>query len=305
MKTFSELRNLYGSLCNNTTSTNLTLGSQLINDAIRRILASFDWPFLVKSTTMSTSAGVQFYDLPFDYDRLINVDVTQGSTRYNPIQAPSQDFWDRLNMNTNVQSNIPTYFFIQSGRVGFYPIPSTTTSNAISVTYRQRVANLAVADYTTGNVSAVTNGATTVTGSGTSWTSAMAGRWISITQTDTAGQSGDGIWYQIASVASTTSLTLSKAYQGTTISGNTAYTIGQVSLLPEAHQDLPVYWAAYVYFSSVQPERNQSPLFKQMYDESFARLVRDYGMKTSNPVMDIGEEYPYFNPNLAPTNIGT
>ena len=305
MKSFTELQNLFGSLVNNTSASNLTLGNQLMNDAYRRICASFDWPFLIAQTTISTSAGTQFYDLPYNYDRLIDVDVTQGSTRYTPLLAPSQDFWSRLNMNTNVQSNIPSYFFVLNGRIGFYPIPSTTTSGAISVSYRQRIPNLSVADYTTGTV-AVTNGSTTVTGSGTSWSAPMAGRWIKIDQSNTGGASGDGIWYQISSVTNSTTIVLAKAYSGTTVTGSGTYTIGDVSLLPEAYQDLPVYWAAYVYFSSVQPERNQSPLFKQMYDENLARLVKDYSMTTSSPVVDIGgEDVPYFNPNLAPTNIGT
>lgn len=71
------------------------------------------------------------------------------------------------------------------------------------------------ANYSTGTIS-VTNGDSTVTGSGTSWstaTNAVAGEYI---------QLPDSKWYKIASIASNTSLEIemgSTGYQGTTLSG--------------------------------------------------------------------------------------
>lgn len=304
-KSYTELRNLFGTLTNNDSSTNLALGDQLVNDAIRRICASFNWPWLEKTASISTTASTQFYSLPNDYDRLIDVTVTIGSNRYSPIECPSRDMWDRLNLNTSTTSDTPEYFFIFNNQVGFYPIPASTTSNAITISYRRRVANLSLADYSTGNVSALTNGATAVTGSGTTWTTPMGGRWIKITPTTTAGQSGDGMWYEVASVGSATTLTLSKAYAGTTITGNTAFVLGEMSVLPESYQDLPVYWAAFVYFSSVQPEVNQAGQYKSMYEEMFGNLKRDYSMKSSSPVMDDGTDHWMINPNLTVSNIGS
>lgn len=63
---------------------------------------------------------------------------------------------------------------------------------------------------------AVTNGSTTVTGTGTNFTSAMVGGGFIKT--------GDTASYKITAVASTTSLTLGSSYSGTTSSGS-AYTI--------------------------------------------------------------------------------
>lgn len=63
---------------------------------------------------------------------------------------------------------------------------------------------------------AVTNGSTTVTGTGTNFTAAMVGGGFIKT--------GDTASYKITAVASTTSLTLGSAYSGTTSSGS-AYTI--------------------------------------------------------------------------------
>lgn len=122
MKSYSTLRNLFGTLTNNNSSTNLTLGDQLMNDYYRKIVAERD----------------------FDFEQKTAVDFT-------------------------------------------------------------------IADYNTGTVDGATNGSKTVTGLGTTWTSAMAGRYIQIAGT------GDSVWYKIDSVGSTTSLTLSDFYNGTTI----------------------------------------------------------------------------------------
>lgn len=73
------------------------------------------------------------------------------------------------------------------------------------------------ANYSTGTLS-VTNGSTTVTGSGTTWataTNAEAGEYIKLP---------DGKWYKINSVSTNTSLTIEVSYQGSTLSGQT-YTI--------------------------------------------------------------------------------
>ena len=74
-----------------------------------------------------------------------------------------------------------------------------------------------VAAYTTGTV-AVTEGLTTVTGTGTTFTAAMVGRKFR------AGS--DTAYYVIAAFVSTTEVTLEAAYQGTTATGAT-YSIYQ------------------------------------------------------------------------------
>ena len=68
-----------------------------------------------------------------------------------------------------------------------------------------------MAQYKTGTVS-VTNGSATVTGSGTGWSAEIAaGDLFTIV--------GDNAWYEVASVGSNTSITLSANYAGTTGSG--------------------------------------------------------------------------------------
>lgn len=85
-----------------------------------------------------------------------------------------------------------------------------------------------VAEYTTGTVS-VTNGSATVTGSGTTFTSAMVGRKFRI--------DSQSAYYTILSVASATSLTLEQNFQGDTASAQN-YTIYQDEYLLRADVDL-------------------------------------------------------------------
>ncbi len=72
-----------------------------------------------------------------------------------------------------------------------------------------------IAPYTTGTVTA-TNGSATITGSGTTFTSAMVGRKIKV--------GSDNAYYRIKTFTSATSIDLEANYQGTTASAQT-YTI--------------------------------------------------------------------------------
>lgn len=74
--------------------------------------------------------------------------------------------------------------------------------------------------YNTGTAS-FTNGSTTVTGTGTSWTSAMVGQWIRCFETATGQTDYLGRWYKITAVASATSLTISQPYEAPRNSSNT------------------------------------------------------------------------------------
>src|SRR5262245_44661526 len=122
MKSYTTLRNLYGSFTQNTSTDNLTLGDQLINDETRRMLRKTPW-LLEASWTDTTVAGTQFYKLPPDYGKMINTTIAIGAYSYTPQDAPSRDFWDRININTSVKSNYSEWRYIYNRQVGFWPTP--------------------------------------------------------------------------------------------------------------------------------------------------------------------------------------
>lgn len=292
MKSYTALRNLYGAFTQNTSTDNLALGDQLINDEHRRLLRKAPW--LLEGTWYDTTvASQQFYTLPPDYGKLINATVTIGSFSYTPQEVPSRDFWDKLNLNTVIKSNIPQWRYIYNKQLGLWPTPSANGStNNIAFNYQKRIKDLNAADYTTGTVS-ISNASLTVTGTAT-FTAAMVGRYIRVDES--AG--GDEEWYEISGYTNATTLTLKQPYQGATVSGAT-YTIGQMPLLPEEYQDIPVYFAASVYWQTRDEQRYQQFLDNYRYKHN--DFLKDYRLKSSSVILDIGKPQTLINPNLTIT----
>lgn len=235
------------------------------------------------------------YNLPYDYDKLIAMTITIGSTQYISREVADKITWDYLNQNTQITSNIANYYFILNGQLLIWPIPSSS-GNTITYTYRRKARDLSMADYTTGTV-AVTSGFTTVTGTGTTWRRGMVGQWLRITANNTSdATSGDGEWYRIRAVSSTTSIILEKAYSGPSVAGG-SYTIGEMPLLPENYHQMPVYQSAAWYWTA-----NENPakakMFQDLYDANMKQLRDDHLSKTTDDTINEIESGLMRNPNL-------
>lgn len=300
MKSYSTIRNLAGSLSQNTTSTNLTLLDQLINDAHRYLLEKYF--FNDASTTITTVASQQFYNLPFDFSKNKTDTITTGQLVWTPTEVLSRQDWDRLNVFPYT-ANFPSNYFIWNNQLGFYPIPSTD-GNTITYNYKRRPTELTIADYSTGTVSA-TNGSTTITGSATSFLAnymPVAGSvlplnlWIKITP-----PSGDGNWYKISSITSATVLTLVNTYTGGTTTGAN-YVIGQMPLLLEDFHDLLVYRPLMIYFSTIVDNPTKRKEFADLYNEGIARMEEYAGSKTVN--VNLRQYINTLNPNRYQSSIG-
>lgn len=308
MKSYTEGRNLAGTWTKNTSTANLSYLDQIANDDYRHLCALMDWPFLERQRTLSTSAGVQYNTLPYDCDlvREISVIPTGSTIRYTPRRVADRETWDRINLRSSTPvSDIPESYFVMNGQVGLYPIPASS-NNTIYVQQKTRVIDLSMADYTTGTIVSIANGATTVTGSGTSWTAQMTGRWIRITYSNTAN-TGDGLWYEISSVTNSTTLELVRAYGGTSISaGSAAYTIGQMPLLPESFHDLPWLFSAGSYWQKEGDKRAQSffdihgtsPMGGRAATGRVRELIAGYANATTDFVLEEGWQREEINPNL-------
>ncbi len=362
MKSYTTLRNLFGSISQNTSTANLTLADQLLNDSHRYLIQKYfnnegsfsvstvgaqdltatatlsanavsatltaPWGYHSTSayitfsngdvrsanftsgstavtwavgltdtaTTALSVGGVQFYPLPPNYSKLKDLTIMIGNLQWVPSEIFTRDEWDRLNVFP-YYADIPNNFFLypggdHGGQVGIWPIPSTT-GNIITYNYKFRVPDLSLADYTTGTVS-VTTGTTAITGSGTTFiptTNAHTeSRWIQISQ-----NKGDNLWYQVASVDSTTGITLYGAYQGITVSGG-SFTIGQMPILNEDFHDMLVYRALMIYFSSLVRDPDRFKLYKDLYEERLKMLEEYCGTKTVN--VNLGRRPINRNPNL-------
>lgn len=295
MLTYTGSRTLFGDLTNNDETPNLTFGDTMINEGIQMMLGDIAWPFLENQRTQATVDGQQFYDLPADVDKIVSVTVVVGTTKYRPRQLFSFDQWDFVNSAQNVEANQPSYFFVYQNTFGLWPIPNSA-DGTITVTYKRKVRDISVADYTTGTITTIANGGTAVTGSGTSWNASMVGRYIRITYSNAANV-GDGLWYEIEAVGGATSLTLARPYLGTAITaGSAAYTIGDVMIIPEKYQKGPVYYAAAEYWRK-NGDVPRTDRFENMYAKLMVQMVEEYSQKTTDYVIDEGDSLSAPNPN--------
>ena len=286
MKTYTGSRTLFGQLTNNPDASNLALGDILINESARYIINSASWPFLEKTKTELTVLGQQFYDLPSDFDKIIGVTLLNGTVLYTLEEITSRGQWDYLNTSTATQSNIPSHFYIFDGQFGIYPKPSVSNLT-LTIIYQRTNKDLSIGDYTTGTITTATNGSTAIVGGSTAWTTKMNGMWLTITDS-LADNTGDGFWYQIDSVQDANHLTLTSKYNGVSIATGTApYIIGQTSIIPEEFQILPIYRAAQIYYTSIQPETARAQLYGKLYDEGMKRMFDDLGSKSSSPVLSV------------------
>jgi hypothetical protein len=299
MRTVTQLKNFYGTLTNNPDTNNLAFGLQLMNDDIRRVCADKgrNWDFLEGSTTFATVASTQFYALPYNYDTLIDITVTVGTTVYTPKEAPNRQFWDNLNATVGYTSNTPEYFYIYGGQIGIYPVPSS--ANTVTVNYKITIPDLSVDDYATGTITTATKGSTAIVLNGSSLTKSMIGRMFQIASSNTYVNDGDNAWYEIADVPTATTLTLASAYQGHSIAaGGATYTIAQIPIIPEAYQDMPAYEATAQFYGFIKPDATRSANAKAKADELYEMLVNDHDSKTTDPVVHDAEPVVLNNPNM-------
>lgn len=152
--------------------------------------------------------------------------ITVGSVNYPLRIINSIMDWEQLNAILIQASALPQFYFPRRDDFGIWPIPQTSYTGKLSYHYRDR--NLSVADYTTGNV-AVTKYGTTIVGTGTTFTSAMVGRWFEITDTTIQGQ---GVPFRVTGYTDTTHLTISPAWNSETATGAT-FRIGQAPAIPD------------------------------------------------------------------------
>lgn len=237
-----------------TDTTNSALLIQFWNDSRRTVgaLRGGTWPWLEIERTLLAVANQNYIYVPNDMRKVTAVRTVVGSdtsaTIYLPVEVCDIKRW-QLILAYRLGSNQYPYFCYQQGqKLLFSPIPSDSTVSMI-ITGHQNIRDINIADYTTGTIVSIANGATTITGSGTTWTAGMAGQYIRITQTN-AANGGDGYFYEIASITDGTHLELVKPYQGVSISaGSGAYTMGLATYFPESWQMAPIFRAVAQYWN--------------------------------------------------------
>lgn len=252
-------------------------GIQLLNVSRAKVLTSIDSYITEDIFTAKTVAAQQSYALPVNCFKIEDISVLVGSVRYSPKIVENARQWHQLTIVNTPQSTIPMFVYIDKDKISFYPTPSASGSD-IRAIVTLKEADLTNEDAIGGTITA-TNGSSTITGAGTNFLATNVGWKI---------QLPDNVWYKVSAVASATSLTVSKLFEGATTSGAT-YRLGQASVIPEEGQILPVYDAAMTIFLS-QEKNAKAAEFRTLYTGTKSPtgeyldgigLLRDkYGNKT-------------------------
>ncbi len=192
--------------------------------------------------SLNSVAGdhAQYYPNPNGFVDVDGITISVGAAgsssyiKYPLVLESSQLEWEKKNVIPMQIAIPPRNYFPRRDDFGIWPIPRTLYTAHCYYHYRDR--NLSVADYTAGTIT-LTQNSNKVTGSGTTFTAAMVGRWLEVTDTTVPGQ---GYFYRINHFTSTTQVELDGVWNGKTTSGISSYIIGES---PEIPEDLHMYLA--------------------------------------------------------------
>ena len=259
----------------------LALFKEWINEGKTKAEAALDETYFLTDATDLTVADQTSYPLPFNSAKLDSMYITVAGADYPILEyTGSVEQWRALigGVTTATTSDFPTWFHVKKDTYEIYPA-TASSGNTITVTYKLTTKDLSIDDFTTESVKTATNGSTAIVGNTNSaWTTAMKGRYIRITS--------DGIWYEIASVTDATNLVLVREFGGTAITAGTeAYIIGEMSLIPEPYQILPVYYALKEYFAQKR-KFTLADKWEKKWETDLEKMVRYGSNSTTSEVLE-------------------
>lgn len=290
-QTFQDLYTECQSLSSDDNSDTLTLFKKWLNQGAGKCYRVIPHEWFMGTATDLTVDGTYSYPKPYNCKKVHTVKVDDSSNEYTITEYPGDEaLWDSMvGISSGSESNIPTYFFVKKNTIEFYPT-SSTSAYTITYKYKKSVKDMTADNHTTESIKTATAGSTAIVGNtGVLWTSAMIGRFLKIT--------GDEMWYEITAVPTATTLTLAREYTGESIvAGTTAYIIGEMSLLTEDFQDLPIEYAMWKYYRQKKDLKSAND-YKLSWTEGLQELKGDSNQTTSGL---IGGEVEIVDPNLNP-----
>ena len=274
MLTFQDIYEETQAQVEDDSATSLVLIKRAINVGAKEFGAILGRDWRVSEKTFSTVASQQYYQMPEDAIRIKSIRITIGGTVYLLEEVADEDTWIRLNQ-TSLTSDIPEYFFIKGeDQFGIYPTPATSTASAGTLSFERRMRDMSQDDYTTGTIS-LSNGVATASGSGTTFTETMAGRYLKVDDPE-----ADGMWYKIDSYSSATLLQLENIYSGPTVSGKT-YRIGEVPDIPEEFHESLIDYACFRYYLRRRDPKTAKEM-RSLFIDALGACQANYGSKTTS-----------------------
>lgn len=299
MFSWSEQQTQYQDLINDESApaltfgkVNMRLGQSILESSINRRNVEF-------TRTGTTSTSTNIVQLPDNFVRLSDFFVTVGNIEYHADPVFDRQLFNKLNLNSQSPvSDFLTDVFVSRNTLILQPRPSS--AQTWTMIYEGTSRPLVNDDYTTGTVTTLANGGTTVEFSGATLTSAMTNRFLRITS--------DGEWYEITSVTDSDTLVLRNPYQGVAISaGSEAFTIGEVPRTPAPTHIIPVYYAAWKWYLGPKKDKTQAAIYKTLYDEMTKWAKATYGkLYSTNYIPSQRTKSKHgsrYNPNNYPKNV--
>lgn len=302
MESWETLYTLFQTEAQNEDATVLTAGKADINRGIHILETELDLPPLERTRSITTVTSTDSYALPHNFVRLKELYSTVSNIRYVAEKVYDERTWQAIKANTSsFTSDILSHVFVRPGSNSFEIYPKAATAgNTMTMVYESFSKDLSQDDYTDGTITTLANGGTAITGSSTTFTSAMAGRWFKI--------DADNEWYLIDSYTSATAITLKQAYQGTAISaGTSTYTIGEMSRLPVGTlQRAPVSYALWRFFLTQRRDAKLASLHEKDW-ENAKIIARDLARKHVSSIVPsirrLRRSFGLRNPNAYPMGI--
>lgn len=299
MNSFQSGYELCQSISSDSDATNLTLFKKLYNIGLHKLEKKLglyhqeeNYEFTTLTDAISGSSN-QDYMLPVGFNTLSDLYVTVGSNQYWADLVQDPERWRAMNSTTTSStSDFLQKCFIRRDRIQLWPIPSS--ANTATMWYTKISKDLSATDYTTGTITTLADGGTTVTGDSTIWTAAMVGRYFQVDD--------DGDWHRIKSRASATSITLETEYEGSAITaGSSTYTIGEMPNTPPDTHELPCWYALWQY-NRFRKNRVEAKEFKTDWKVGIAEAIVDWAdQATSKVVSERGRTRGrIINPNYYP-----
>ena len=227
-----------------------------------------------------------------------------GGVLWTPKECSSRAEWDALHVMPFYQ-DFPSYFYVFNQQVGIFPDPASS-GNTITINYKSRIPDLSMDDVTYlpsfGTLSIITN-TNMLTSSIPIFNQWMANgmsnanAWVRINSSITDSQNGDEQWYQIASITNGTAAILNNNYMGNSVTDSISFIIGQVPILHEDYQDLPLYRMAYLYYTTRVSDPIRANLYEEKWRDGLDELNDEFGSKTTSVVLS-DVDSPIVNPNL-------
>lgn len=259
MRSFGQIVADCQSISGDSGSAQKTLFQTWINqtDKLVQGLRPFYW--LNDYADITTTDDGSAYELDRDCGKIQVVRLTDNN--YPPLtKIETMVEWENLQSYNTSACDVPQFWMRRGNVLHVWPAIDTA-SQTLRVTFIKRRKDMSADDYTTGTIVSIANGATTVTGSDTTFTAKMVGRYIKF-----EGTTGDNNWYEIDSYTSATVIDLVKDYEGTSVAAaSDTYRIGEMSLIPEEFQDI-LLWRPLAIFFSMHEKTSIANQYWRLYD---------------------------------------